>query len=443
VEAGREALAEITSRDGLPPLQEGNDNSSPSIAELIERQGEPLPSGLVRLFVALKLGSLGQGMSGVRWRVLEALADCLTQDVLPLVPAGDASDRIALANLFGVLTGTGEALRKGKVRPAHQALKDSELLPLNLNPRERHALLSGTHLSTAAALAGLFEAERVFQSALVAAALSSVRYESVLLPPRVYRMSRQSGQIEVAAALRELIDGRGSMEESTAETAAPRGDAHVMGACLDILRQAAATLERASNAVTENELVLWQSEEIIAGATDLSAVALSADLIALALRVVGDLSEARTNVRDALGQSDSGESQSKAAGLEAKASTFMAEIRDRAHPAALDPSAVWRLAPMIGKTALVIAIEILAVMEDEKTSVDDTASALDTARNTVRNASHLAIDSGVAAASNLASVAMLIGSGALVNACGVTLPSFNSSAQDEWKSRLGGYAKRT
>ena len=36
-----------------------------------------------------------------------------------------------------------------------------------------------------------------------------------------------------------------------------------MGACLDLLRQAAATLERAANAVTEDELVLWQSEEII------------------------------------------------------------------------------------------------------------------------------------------------------------------------------------
>ena len=38
-----------------------------------------------------------------------------------------------------------------------------------------------------------------------------------------------------------------------------------MGACLDLLRQAGATLERAANAVTEDELVLWQSEEIVEG----------------------------------------------------------------------------------------------------------------------------------------------------------------------------------
>ena len=91
---------------------------------MVERRGEPLPHGLLRLFVALKLGSLGQGMSGVRWSVIEALADFLTHDLLPVVPAGDADDRIALANLFGALTGTGEVLRNGKVRPAQKALQE-------------------------------------------------------------------------------------------------------------------------------------------------------------------------------------------------------------------------------------------------------------------------------------------------------------------------------
>jgi histidine ammonia-lyase len=445
VEAGRAALVEITSRNDSVPVRESNDNDAPSIAELIERQGEPLPSGLLRLFVALKLGSLGQGMSGARWRVVDALADCLVHDVLPVVPAGDASDRIALANLFGVLTGTGEALRKGKVRPAQKALKKADLKPVNLNPRERRALLSGGQLSIAAALAGLFEAERVFQSALVAAALSAVRYDGALLRSRAYRLNRQDGPIEVAAALRQLIDGHRSAAESAVETTASvrRGDAQVMGACLDLLRQAAATLERAANAVTEDELVIWQSDEIIAGAADLSAASLSADLIALALRVVGDLSEARINTLAAPGQGDAVENDSRVTGLEAKAGTFMAEIRERAHPAALDPDAVWRLAPMIGKTALVIAIEILRAAEAENTSADTVTTVLDPVRKSVRDASHMAIDSGVAAASNLASVAMLVGSGALVTACGVTLPSLTPSALDGRRSWLGGQAKRT
>ena len=123
VEAGRAALAEILSQNGLPPPKDIA-GASPSVAELVEKRGEPLPSGLLRLFVALKLASLAQGMSGVRWSVIEAIAAFLAHDLLPVVAAENASDRIALARLFGALTGTGEVLRKGKVRSAQKALEE-------------------------------------------------------------------------------------------------------------------------------------------------------------------------------------------------------------------------------------------------------------------------------------------------------------------------------
>ncbi len=74
VEAGRAALSAILSKNGLlPPLDLGG--GSPSVAELIETRGTILPDGHLRLLVALKLASLGQGVSGVRWEVVEALAD--------------------------------------------------------------------------------------------------------------------------------------------------------------------------------------------------------------------------------------------------------------------------------------------------------------------------------------------------------------------------------
>ena len=73
VEAGRAALATILSRNGSLAPHEIT-NGSPSVAALAEMQGEPLSTGLLRLFVALKLGSLAQGAAGVRWRVVERLA---------------------------------------------------------------------------------------------------------------------------------------------------------------------------------------------------------------------------------------------------------------------------------------------------------------------------------------------------------------------------------
>lgn len=430
VEAGRAALAAILARNGsLPP----NDlaDASPSIAELVEKRGEPLSAGLIRLFVALKLGSLAQGVSGARWEVIEGLASFLSHDLLPVVPAGNPDDRLALSNLFGALTGTGEVLRHGHVQPAQKALSAAGVVPLTLNPRERRALLSGNQLSVAAALAGLFEAERVFQSALVAAALSAAAANNhPALHSRVHGLSRQAGQIDVAAALRELSQ-RGTMAASGEPAARSGSEAQTLGACLGLLRQAAATLTRAANAVSEDQLVLWQAEEIVDGTGDLSAVALAADQIALALRVVGDLSESR--IEGLAAANVAAGPEGGMAGIEGKAAGFMAENRERALPTALDPHGIWRLLPMVGTTALVIAIEFLGATHALEGAPAKTSGGLEAVRRTVADAARPASDKGAVAASNLASVAVLVGSGALAGAAGVTLPSLNPPVSPERK----------
>ena len=256
VEAGHTALASILSQDDSAERQDKT-AASPAIAELMEKHGEPLPHGLLRLFVALKLASLAQGMSGMRWSVLEQIAGFLSQDLLPVVTAEDTGDRIALARLFGALTGTGEVLRKGKIRSAQRALKKSELSPLKLNPQERAALLSGAQLSLAAALAGLFEAERVFQSSIITATLSAAGKPGRLLDTTAHRLHRQRGQAEVAGAFRQLLAGARTSMDGT-EDHPPLLWPIRLGACLDLLRHAGALLERAANSVTEDRLVLWQ-----------------------------------------------------------------------------------------------------------------------------------------------------------------------------------------
>jgi histidine ammonia-lyase len=45
--------------------------------------GEALPAPVVRLILALKLGSLARGASGVRWAVVEMLDACLSRGLLP------------------------------------------------------------------------------------------------------------------------------------------------------------------------------------------------------------------------------------------------------------------------------------------------------------------------------------------------------------------------
>src|SRR3954471_18108428 len=49
--------------------------------------GEPMPAGVVRLTLVLKVAALAQGYSGVRRKLVDALVSLYNADVLPRVPA--------------------------------------------------------------------------------------------------------------------------------------------------------------------------------------------------------------------------------------------------------------------------------------------------------------------------------------------------------------------
>lgn len=67
----------------------------------------------------------------------------------------------------------------------------------------------------------------------------------------------------------------------------------VDGACLDILRQAARTLEIEANAVTDNPLVLSDGRAVSGGNFHAEPVAFAADQIALAVCEIGAISQRR------------------------------------------------------------------------------------------------------------------------------------------------------
>ena len=68
----------------------------------------------------------------------------------------------------------------------------------------------------------------------------------------------------------------------------------VMGACLDVLRQAAATLEDEANGVTDNPLIFAETDEALSGGNfHAEPVAFAADMIALAICEIGSLAERR------------------------------------------------------------------------------------------------------------------------------------------------------
>jgi histidine ammonia-lyase len=267
--------------------------------------GAFLPAPVVRLVLALKAMSLARGASGVRPAVVEALLALLDHDVLPAIPAkgsvGASGDLAPLAHLSLVLIGEGEAFRGEQVLDGTQALALANIAPLAPAPKEGLALLNGTQVSTALALAGLFAAQDLLRTALVAGALSvdAARGSDTPFDARIHALRGQPGQIRCAAALRALLAGsaiRDSHRLDDPRVQDPyslRCQPQVAGACLDLLDNAAATLLREANAVTDNPLVMEDGAVLSGGNFHAEPVAFAADTIALALAELGAISERR------------------------------------------------------------------------------------------------------------------------------------------------------
>jgi len=268
--------------------------------------GEPLPRAVVRLVIALKLLSLGRGASGVRWQVIERLRDLLRHDLLPLMPAqgsvGASGDLAPLAHLTAAMIGEGHAFYRGERMPAGDALAAAGLEPLQLGPKEGLGLINGTQVSTALALAGLFDAWNLAQTALISGALTTDALMGSTRPfaAEVHALRGLEGQIDAARALALLLDGsaiRESHREDDERVQDPyslRCQPQVMGACMDQFRQVARMLETEANAVTDNPIVVVEDGSIISGGNfHAEPVAFGADQCALAIAEVGSIAERR------------------------------------------------------------------------------------------------------------------------------------------------------
>lgn len=267
--------------------------------------GAFLPAPIVRLVLALKAMSLARGASGVRPVVVDSLLALLAHDVLPAIPAkgsvGASGDLAPLAHMSLVLIGEGEAFQGDQVLDGTQALAMANIAPLELGPKEGLALLNGTQVSTAIALAGLFAAQDLLRTALMAGAMSvdAARGSDTPFDARIHALRNQPGQIRCAATLRALMEGsaiRDSHREGDSRVQDPyclRCQPQVAGACLDLLDNAAAVLVREAHAVTDNPLITAEGDVLSGGNFHAEPVAFAADTIALAIAEIGAISERR------------------------------------------------------------------------------------------------------------------------------------------------------
>jgi histidine ammonia-lyase len=270
--------------------------------------GDALPDAVVRLILVLKINALARGHSGVTLGLIEALIALLDHEVYPIVPGqgsvGASGDLAPLAHLSAALLGVGEVRVRGLRMPALEGLRSAGLAPLRLHAKEGLALINGTQVSTALALSGLFGAEEVFAAAVVAGAMSvdALKGSDSPFDDRIHRVRGQPGQIAVAGAYRHLLAGsaiRASHLDCSRvqDPYSFRCQPQVMGACLDLLRNAGETLRIEANAVTDNPLLFVEQGDVLSGGNfHAEPVAFAADTLALALAEIGNLSERRVAV---------------------------------------------------------------------------------------------------------------------------------------------------
>jgi histidine ammonia-lyase len=358
--------------------------------------GDLLPDAVVRLVIALKIVGLARGFSGVRPVVIDALLGLLRADVVPCIPAkgsvGASGDLAPLAHLAATLIGEGSAKYDGVIMPAAEALRRAGLTPLVLAPKEGLALLNGTQVSASLALTALFRTETIFSAAVVAGALSvdAAKGSDTPFDARIHAARGQKGQIEAAAAYRALLAGSAIRESHVdcgrvQDPYSLRCQPQVMGACLDIIRNAAATLAIEANAASDNPLVFEDGDVLSGGNFHAEPVAFAADTLALAIAEIGALSERRIALLTDTNMSRLPPFLVTDPGINSgfmiahvTASALASENKSLAHPASVDslPTSAnqedhvsmatfgaRRLHDMASNTAAVVGIELLAAAQ--------------------------------------------------------------------------------
>ncbi|MDE1467760.1 histidine ammonia-lyase [Aurantiacibacter sp. D1-12] len=410
--------------------------------------GDPIAPDIVRLIIALKCVSLGRGASGARPEVIERLQQMVAADIIPVIPdkgsVGASGDLAPLAHMASALIGEGEVFHRGVRKPARAAFQAEGLEPIELAAKEGLALLNGTQVSTALALAHLFDTWNLALNSLATTALSLDAAMGSTAPFReeIHTLRGHRGQVVAARLVRDLLEGsaiRESHREDDMRVQDPyclRCAPQVVGACLDQLRHAAQTLEIEANAVTDNPLILSDGKIHSGGNFHAEPVGLVADMTALAIAEVGSIAQRRVAllVDPALSfglpaflSADPG-LQSGLMIAEVTSAALMSENRSLANPRTVDSTptsanqedhvsmachAARRLGEMNENLAAIIAVEALSAAQGiEYRAPVETSAALQSVIARIREVSPT-LDQDRDVSGDIAAVTALVREGPL------------------------------
>jgi histidine ammonia-lyase len=266
--------------------------------------GNNIESILAKLMLITKVQALAQGYSGVSIAVIERIIWHIDQDIIPLVPekgsVGASGDLAPLAHLFLPLIGFGKVMVNDEIVEAPVFYQKYDIEPLKLQAKEGLGLINGTQFILAHSIYALHKMEHLLNVADVVGAMSldafmgsSAPFTEVLHNIRPYE-----GTKKVAERLRKILAGSQIIQshhhcDRVQDPYSLRCMPQVHGASRNAYEHLLALTQIELNSVTDNPIILSETESISGGNFHGQPLALPLDYCTFAAAEIGNISDRR------------------------------------------------------------------------------------------------------------------------------------------------------
>ncbi|TXG38456.1 histidine ammonia-lyase [Seonamhaeicola maritimus] len=266
--------------------------------------GNPIDKKLSKIMMICKVHALCQGFSGVRLELIKRIIYFIENDLVPVVPeqgsVGASGDLAPLSHLFLPLIGAGEFWVDDDIKPAAIVLEQHGVKPIELHAKEGLGLINGTQFILAHTIVGLNKMQYLLDMADVAGAMSIEGYQGSFSPfkDELHRIRPYKGTIEVAERMFMLLyrsqnvdshENCGRVQDPYSMRCIPQ----VHGASRNAYYHLSELAEIEMNSVTDNPIVLSETEAISGGNFHGQPLAMALDYCSVAAAELGNIADRR------------------------------------------------------------------------------------------------------------------------------------------------------